>query len=248
MFSLSFPSLAFYVLVLIGAFAVRSAAGFGAGLIAVPMLAFILPVSTAVSVATALTTLTSVRQVSRDWRQIAWRQCAVVLFYSILGIGLGFLFIKALDETALRRSLGAFLILYSVHALWATNASRVMPLRWHGAFAAGAGIVGGLCSALFGGGGGPLYVVYFNIVRMEKEIFRVTMRAVVLIGGAARMAGYGSYGFYGRSSVVLLAVGLPLAMVGSWLGDQLAHWLSAQAFSRFVGALVLLSGVALLLK
>ena len=43
--SLSFLGLAFYVLVLIGAFAVRSAAGFGAGLIAVPMLAFVLPVS-----------------------------------------------------------------------------------------------------------------------------------------------------------------------------------------------------------
>jgi hypothetical protein len=36
-----------------GAFAVRSAAGFGAVLIAMPMLAFVLPVSTAVSVTTA---------------------------------------------------------------------------------------------------------------------------------------------------------------------------------------------------
>jgi uncharacterized membrane protein YfcA len=90
MSSLSFVGLAFYVLVLIGAFAVRSAAGFGAGLIAVPMLAFVLPVSTAVSVATALTAVTSVRQVSRDWRHIAWRQFAIIALYTIIGIGLGF--------------------------------------------------------------------------------------------------------------------------------------------------------------
>jgi hypothetical protein len=44
--------LAFFMLVMIGAFAVRSAAGFGAALIAMPMPAFVLPVSKAVSVTT----------------------------------------------------------------------------------------------------------------------------------------------------------------------------------------------------
>lgn len=248
MSSLSFPGLAFYVLVLIGAFAVRSAAGFGAGLIAVPMLAFILPVSTAVSVATALTTLTSMRQVCRDWRQIAWQQFALVVSYTVIGIGVGFYFIKLLDESALRRGLGLFLIIYSIYALLMTSTSPAVPTRWHGGLAAAAGITGGLCSALFGGGAGPLYVVYFDLLRMEKDVFRATMSAVVLIGGATRMAGYGSYGFYGHSTVALLMLGLPLVLVGSWLGDRLVHRLRAHTFSQFVGALVLLSGVALLLK
>jgi hypothetical protein len=48
MLSLSLLGLVFFMLVMIGAFAVRSAAGFGAVLIAMPMLAFVLPVSTAV--------------------------------------------------------------------------------------------------------------------------------------------------------------------------------------------------------
>jgi hypothetical protein len=248
MSSLSFLGLAFYVLVLIGAFAVRSAAGFGAGLIAVPMLAFVLPVSTAVSVATALTTLMSVRQVSRDWRQIAWRQFTSIVFYTIIGIGLGFYFIKLLDENALRHCLGAFLIFYAVYALWTAKASSVLPARCHGVLAAGVGIVAGLVSALFGGGAGPIYVVYFNILRMEKDVFRVTMSAVVLIGGAARLAGYASYGFYGGATITLLAVGLPLVVVGSCLGDWLARRLNPLAFRSLVGGLVLLSGVALLLK
>ena len=41
---------------------------------------------------------------------------------------------------------------------------------------------------------------------------------------------------------------LPLVIVGSWLGDRLARRLSAQTFGWLVGGLVLLSGVALLLK
>lgn len=248
MLSLSVSGLAFYMLVLLGAFAVRSAAGFGAGLIAVPMLALILPVSTAVSVATVLTTLTSVGQVGRDWRHIAWQQFAVLISYTAVGIGAGLYFVKLLDEHTLRQSLGAFLILYSAHALWRGTASPLLPARWHGALAAMTGICGGFFSALFGGGVGPIYVVYFNTLRMERIAFRVTMSAVVLIGGFTRLAGYASYGFYTSSTLTLLAIGLPLVIVGSWMGDRFARWLSVRIFSRIVGVLVLLSGIALFLK
>ena len=87
--------------------------------------------------------------------------------------------------------------------------------------AAGAGVAGGLLGTLFGAGVGPIYVVYFNALRLEKEIFRVTMSTVVLLGGAARIAGYASLGFYERSSIALIAIGLPLVVVGSWLGHRM---------------------------
>jgi uncharacterized membrane protein YfcA len=193
------------MLVMIGAFAVRSAAGFGAVLIAMPMLAFVMPVSTAVSVTTALTAVTSLHQVSRDWRQVAWRHFAIMALYSAIGIGLGFYFIKMLDEHTLRRCLGVFLILYSIYSLATAKTSHAVSGRWRGALAVGTGIAGGLLGTLFGAGVGPIYVVYFSALRMEREIFRVTMSTVVLLGGAARIAGYASFGFYERSSIVLIA-------------------------------------------
>ena len=146
--SLSLLGVAFFMLVMIGAFAVRSAAGFGAVLIAMPMLAFVLPVSTAVSVTTALTAITSVHQVSRDWRRVAWRHFAIMAFYSAIGIGIGFYFIKMLDEHTLRHSLGVFLILYSIYAIATAKASRTVSARWRGALAAGTGIAGGLLGTL----------------------------------------------------------------------------------------------------
>jgi len=248
MSSLSSLGFVFYAAVLLSAFAVRSVAGFGAGLIAIPMLAFILPVSTAVSVATVLTTLSSAQQVSREWRQIAWRQFSVIFLYSMVGVGLGLYFIKLLNEDILRKCLGVFIILYSIHAFRAAGAFRLLPRRWQGVLGAGVGIVGGLFSALFGAGAGPIYVVYFDILRLEKAVFRATMSAVVLLGGAARVAGYGSYGFYGPSTITLLAVGLPLVIVGSWLGDRLVYRLSARSFSRLIAAVMLLSGITLLIR
>jgi uncharacterized membrane protein YfcA len=248
MVALSSLDFVFYAAVLFGAFTVRSAAGFGAGLIAIPMLAFILPVSTAVSVATVLTTLSSVQLVSREWRQIAWGKFAVIFLYSMVGIGLGLYFIQLLNEDILRKCLGVFLILYSIRALWTVDPARSVPKRWHGALGAGVGIVGGLFSALFGAGAGPIYVVYFDILRLEKAVFRATMSAVVLLGGLARIVGYESYGFYGRSTLTLLAVGLPVAIIGSWLGDRVVYRLSPRSFSRLIAAIILLSGVTLLIR
>lgn len=236
------------MVVLICAFAVRSAAGFGAVLIAMPMLAFVLPVSTAVSVTTALTAITSVHLISREWRQVAWWHFSVMAFYSAIGIGLGFSVINMLDEHALGRGLGVFLILYSIYTLATAKTSPVFSARWRGALAACAGIAGGLLGTLFGAGVGPIYVVYFKALRLEREIFRVTMSTVVLLGGVARIAGYASFGFYERSSMVLIAIGLPLVVIGSWLGDRVVRKLDPQLFSWLVGGLILLSGVGLLVK
>jgi len=248
MLPLSALALVFYAVVLLCSFAVRGAAGFGAGLIAVPMLTFILPVPTAVSVASVLTTLTSIQQVSREWRQIAWPQFITIFLYSMVGIGLGLYFIKLLNEDVLRRCLGIFLILYSCHSLWvARTSTRLLAKRWHGPLAAVVGIAGGLISALFGAGAGPVYVVYFDILRLEKAVFRATMSAVVLLAGVARIAGYESSGFYTASSVALVATGIPLVLIGSWLGDRVIYRLNDRWFSRLVAAIILLSGATLLL-
>jgi len=147
------------MLVMTGAFAVRSAAGFGAVLIAMPMLAFVLPVSTAVSVTTALTAITSVQQVSRGWHRVAWGHFAIMAFYSTLGIGIGFYFINLLNEDALRRSLGLFLIVYALYAFATAKASPVLPAHWRRVLAAGTGVAGGVLGTLFGAGVGPIYVI-----------------------------------------------------------------------------------------
>ncbi len=109
-------------------------------------------------------------------------------------------------------------------------------------------ISGGFFGALFGGGVGPIYVIYFNVVRLNREVFRVTMSTIMLVAVAIRIAGYASFGFYGRSTLTLLALGLPLVFVGSWLGDRIARRLDPRRFGALVGGLVLLSGVALLLR
>jgi uncharacterized membrane protein YfcA len=74
------------------------------------------------------------------------------------------------------------------------------------------------------------------------------MSTIMLLGGAARIAGYASFGFYEISCIALIAIGLPLVVVGSWLGDRVIRRLDPQMFAWFVGGLILLSGIGLLVK
>src|SRR4029077_1888198 len=96
------------------------------------MLALILPVSTAVSVASVLTTLTSIQQVSREWRLVAWRQFLIIFCYSMVGIGLGLYFLQLLDEDLRRHGLGVFMLLSPLQAVWRADTVHVLPSRWHG--------------------------------------------------------------------------------------------------------------------
>ncbi len=240
--------LVFYSLILIGAFAIRGAAGFGAGLVAVPLLALFLPVTTAVSVASILTTLAALGQISRRWRQIAWAEFFLMSFYTAAGIAVGFYCIHLTNEATLRHALGVFLILYSIYALWTGGNTPIVRPGWRSVLAACTGSAGGFLAVLFGGGVGPIYVTYFNSIGLSRDVFRVTMSTTMLVSGAARIAGYASFGFYRGSSATLVAIGVPLVVTGAWLGDRIAYKVNPRVFGALVGILVLMSGIALLLK
>ena len=221
MSSLSFPGLAFYVLVLIGAFAVRSAAEFGAGLIAVPMLAFILPVSTAVSVATASHHAhLDAASLSRLASNRVAAVCPGCVSYTVIGIGVGFYFIKLLGRKCVATWFG-FVSDYLFYL-------RVVDDEY---FACGANAL----ARRFGRSRRHHRRPLQRIVRgWSWAVIRSVFRSPADGEGCLpsddecrranrrcdRMAGYGSYGFYGHSTVALLMLGLPLVLVGSWLGDR----------------------------
>jgi uncharacterized membrane protein YfcA len=234
-------------MVLTAAFTVRGGTGFGAATIAVPMLAFVLPIAIAVSVVAVLTALNSVGMVRRDWRKIDWQELRRLLPYTLAGIGAGLYLMATLDEKSLRHALGAFLVVYSLYAMCAGD-HRTLPVRWHTPLAATTGATGGFCGALFGGAAGPIYAIYLNVLELDKDAFRVTITAVILVGLCARITGYAGLGFYGPTALLLVAAAMPMMMFGSWLGDRVLQRLDQKKFGRFVGCLLLASGVTYLLK
>lgn len=246
--TLSTLQLLFCAVVIIVAFAVRGGAGFGGGAVAVPLLALVFPVQLTVPVVTVLNMLSSIGHGVADWRKIAWKQIIRVVPGSLIGVLLGLYLLSMIDPQPLARALGVFVMLYAVYVLAFADRTPVIPPRWMPATAAITSMAAGIIGSLFGGAAGPLYVIYLNAARLGKDAFRVTITTIMLFQGLTRIAGYAALGLYDAQVLKLLAVALPVMILGSWLGARVVRRLDQALFNRVIAMVLLASGAALLLK
>ncbi|HMH48968.1 MAG TPA: sulfite exporter TauE/SafE family protein [Candidatus Acidoferrum sp.] len=232
----------YFAAVLFVAYFVRGLAGFGSGLIAVPLLTLVAPLPLVVPLVVLLDYVGSASQGLRNAAHVAWREQLVLVPFMLVGVAVGLYLLTALPKQILARALGAFVILYAVYQLL-----PLPPLRGSRAFATVCGFFGGLVGTVFGAGG-PFYVVYFGLRALDRTTFRATFAVNFLIDGGVRLIAYLVTGLLGWATLPLLAVGLPFAAAGLYVGGRIQTGFTQAAFVRVVGALLVVSGIVLLLK
>jgi uncharacterized membrane protein YfcA len=92
------------------------------------------------------------------------------------------------------------------------------------------------------------FAIYFDVIHMAKENFRASMSAILVALGVLRGVGYWAVGEYTRDVLITVAIALPMMLVGIFIGNRIHTGLSDLAFRRLVGAALMASGAALLLK
>ena len=229
------------------AFTVRGMSGFGAGMIGIPLLAFVMPVHTAVPMFSILVLTLFVIISIRDWKAVVREELQRLLLPTLLGVALGIILLQQLDNRMLLKLLGGLLIAYATYA----TAVRIFGLpqlncspRW----AFPVGFVGAVIDTVFSGGGGTLVVIYLHMRGVGREPFRATVAVVWLVEMVARMVGYGAAGYYTLGTLVLCAILLPLMWGGTYLGERIGNRISPETFSKVLSALLALTGLMLLVK
>jgi uncharacterized membrane protein YfcA len=233
---------AYAALVLFVAYLVRGIAGFGSGLIAVPLLSLAFPVPGVVPVVVALDYVGSLGQSLRNLDRIAWKEQFALVPFMVVGVGLGLLALRTVPAGILAKALGGFVVVYALYQML-----PLPPLRAAAWVAALCGLLGGLVGTLFGTGG-PFYVIYFNLRTIEKTAFRATFAANFMIDGGIRLAAYILLGLLGRQTLVHLLAALPVTAAALYLGGRIHTGLSQRTFVRLISVLLLGSGAALLLR
>jgi len=160
-------------------YAVRGAAGFGAGVIAAPLLAFVMPMTTIAPLVTLLGLAASARQAFVGWREIAWKAVLRFIPGTLVGVPLGLWAVKNADQEFLIRLLGAYVVAY---ALWSLFGERLLgrALKFPDWVVHPISVSGALIATLFGGLAGALYVTYFDSLGLAKGVFRVTVSTTLL--------------------------------------------------------------------
>ncbi len=228
--------------VLFVAYLVRGVAGFGSGLIAVPLLAFVFPVKIVVPVVVLLDYLGSASQGLRNHKQIAWREQLPLIPFTLIGVALGLTLLKSLSAATLAAALGVFVIVYAIYQLLPLPAPRGSRV-----FAAPCGLLGGGVGTLFGTGG-PFYVIYFGLRALDKRVFRATFASNFLIDGTIRLAAYASFGFLAPDVLLASIAALPIVALALWSGGRVHSTISREGYARMISALLLASGAVLLMK
>ena len=239
---------AFAAVVLVVAYAVRGTTGFGGQAIAVPLMALILPLQVVVPAITVLTALSSFTYWRRDRDRIAWSEILKLLPFTLLGVALGLWVFRMVDPATLTRSFGVFIILYALFSLRRVERASSPPPRLARLIGSVLSTLSGALGAIFGAAAGPLYVIYFNLLRYEKNAFRATVTTILMFQAVARIVGYAQLGFYDDTVLLLIALGLPLMLIGAKIGGIVGRRIEQSLFNRCVAGLLLVSGIALILK
>jgi uncharacterized membrane protein YfcA len=226
--SLTLETAAYSALILLLAYWVRGMAGFGSGLIAVPLLTLLWPVTVVVPLVVALDYLGSASQGVKNVEAVAWREQLWLIPFMVVGVLVG-LWVLATMSTAIYQML------------------PLPELRGSRAAATYCGLLGGLVGTLFGTGG-PFYVIYLNLRGLDRLAFRATFAMNFLIDGGVRLAAFAATGLFGGQTLGYLLAAVPIAGAGLYVGGRVQTGLSQRTFQIVIRVLLLTSGLALLLK
>jgi uncharacterized protein len=160
----------------------------------------------------------------------------------IVGVGLGLYVLRAVPATLLARVLGGFVIFYAVYQLL-----PFPPLRRSRAFAAVCAVLGGLMGTVFGTGG-PFYVIYLNLRKLDKTVFRATFASNFLLDGGIRLVAYVVVGLFRAQTLVAVVAALPVVSAALFAGGRMQARFSQRTFVWIVSVLLVGSGLALLLR
>jgi len=230
------------VFIIFIAYTVKGLSGFGSGLIAIPFLALIFPLTFIVPVLGLLSYGGTVVQSLQLRKQVAWRDIVPLLPFSFFGIVTALWILVNVKQNVLSLYLGIFVLLYAIYSL--------LPLpdpRGSRKWAILAGTAGGMVGALFGTGG-PFYIVYLKMRQLDKGALRATIAMVFLFDGGLRITGYAINGLYTLQVLWMLVILSPVLLVGIYAGHHLHIKMNERQFSKIISLLLLLSGIMLIYK
>lgn len=240
----AYTSILFWILAIVGVLLTGiSKSGFagGAGVVAVPILALVMPVPQAAALMLPLLLVMDVKAIHLYRHHIDKGVLLSIIPAALFGIVIGSLLLTYTPGNVLQITLGLISIIF---ACWQSLTPIFGRMK-------GAGIlwgsISGVTSTLIHAGGPPI-----NIYLIAKGLPKLTWLATsAIFFGVMNLVKVVPYSLTGQWSADILWLSLilvPMAYLGVWLGHKVQHHFSEQHFMKICRALLFVSGVLLLAK
>ncbi|WP_353125701.1 sulfite exporter TauE/SafE family protein [Parapedobacter pyrenivorans] len=223
---------------------VRSIFGFGESLIAVPLLAFYLPIEIAVPVSVLVSVAVAGVVVAQDWRKIHYKSAGWLVLFSMLGIPVGLWLLTSVEEQWVKALLAVVIIGFSLYSLFGRGITLETDTKF-GLFLCG------LLAGVFGGAyglNGPPLVVYGAMRRWSAQHFRATLQGYFLPASLMGMIGYWINGLWVAEVTSLFLWSLPAVFLATFLGRAVNRRMNGTSFFTYVYIGLIGIGVLLLME
>lgn len=221
----------YVLLIVFTATLIRSAFGFGEALIAVPLLAFCIPLGVAAPLAVLVSITVAGIVVAQDWKKIHFNSAGWLVLSSLFGIPLGLLLLTSVHQRAVKATLAVTIMTFSAYSLIGRTPLELRrdSRLWL--------MVCGFCAGVLGGAygmNGPPLVVYGAMRRWSAQNFRATLQGYFLPASVIGMAGYWLAGLWTSAVTHYYLLSLPVTLLGVFLGRAINHRLRGDSFLKYV--------------
>ena len=237
-------TLIFVALVIVAGYIIFGVTGFGASPITIPLLVHVLPLTFVLPLAAILDLGSALALGFHTRRQAHGRELLTLVPFTLVGLALGVTLLVSLPRNATVLALGLFVCAYALYAVFRRDTTRRLSRRW----AAAAGSVGGVLGALFGMGGPP-YVMYIAGRISDPAAQRATISQMVILNVGLRVIAFALGGLLASHRLwTAVAILLPVAWIGVWIGHRIHVRLAPATMARIIGAVLFVVGVALIVR
>jgi uncharacterized membrane protein YfcA len=219
---------------------VRATLGFGEALMAVPVLALIIPIQVAAPVAVLISISVAAAILVQDWRHVHVRSASWLIVATLAGTPVGLLLLTRVPGSSVKGCLGLVIAGFALYGLLRRELVVLEDDRLAWAFGFSAGVLGGAY-----GMNGPPLVVYGALRGWSAPRFRATLQGYFLIASMMAMAGYWLAGLWTAEVTHYYLLSLPAVVLAMALGRLAIARMNARVFMRWVNVALIV--VALIL-
>ncbi len=210
---------------------IRSAFGFGEALIAVPLLAFCIPLQVAAPLAVLVSITIASIVVVQDWKRIHIFSAGWLVLSTLPGIPVGLLLLTSSYQRTVKATLAVIIMAFCSYSLIGRTPLELR--RESRGWLLGCGFCAGVLGGAYGMNGPPL-VIYGSMRRWSAQHFRATLQAYFLPASILGMVGYWLAGLWVPAVTHYYLLSLPVALPAVFLGRAINHRLHGDAFMKYV--------------
>jgi uncharacterized membrane protein YfcA len=221
---------------------VQGVAGFGAGLVAIPLLCLIMDIKMAVPLC-ILNGLIITSYLAFTLRHhLDIRKILPLLLGALPGIPVGVILLKHVDQQLLQVFIGIILITYSLYNLLV----KPGPVSLHVCWGYFAGFLTGAITAALSAGGPPA-IVYTTMTDWKKDVIKATLTGFFVLNACFAFVVQMANGIITQQVLLSFLGTAPFVLAGTVFGSMVSGKLDRSTYLRLIYCFLMAMGVMMLI-